>query len=281
MFARSFLTKIASQSSTLCGISARRHMSLRLGCRMQDKIGASLFDEIDLLVCDMAGTTVEEGGVVYETLQQVMIDDGLKVTNEEMHPWHGAKKEAVIAHFALEQGTDEADLEERIMKISDAFLERIKQAYNAPGGCDYIHPNLKNHFKELRSKGVKIGLDTGYPPEIQKLLIEALGFEKMVDGYISAYQVTEGRPYPYMIHQLMERLNVMDCSRVAKCGDSVRDIEEGRNAGCGLVIGVLSGADNAEQLLKAGADVVCDTICDLPAPMRITSNEELKLPDLS
>ena len=41
---------------------------------------------------------------------------------------------------------------------------------------------------------------------------------------------------------------------------SVKDIEEGRNAGCGLVIGVLSGADNEEKLMNAGADIVVDKI---------------------
>jgi len=43
----------------------------------------------------------------------------------------------------------------------------------------------------------------------------------------------------------------MDVSRVAKVGDSTRDIEEGKNAGCGLVIGVLSGADTEAQLMAA------------------------------
>ena len=40
--------------------------------------------------------------------------------------------------------------------------------------------------------------------------------------------MTEGRPYPYMIHQLMEQTRVMNVKRVCKVGDSVRDIQEGR-----------------------------------------------------
>lgn len=260
---------------------ARRHMGMRLGGRLENRLGKHLLNDIDLIVCDMAGTTVEEGGVVYQTLQQVMIDDGLSVSNDEMHPWHGAKKEAVIANFALAQGTEEAHLEERIMRISDQFLLKIREVYNSPGGCAPIHPNLRVHFGLLRSKGIKIGLDTGYPPEIQNLLIETLNFETMVDGYISSYQVSEGRPYPYMIHQLMERLKIMDVSRVCKVGDSVRDIEEGRNAGCGLVVGVLSGADSGEAMLEAGADIICDNVCDLPVPVQRGGSSKYRLPDLS
>ena len=44
--------------------------------------------------------------------------------------------------------------------------------------------------------------------------------------------------------------------QVAKFGDTVNDIKEGRNAGCGLVVGVLSGADSALDLYDAGADIV-------------------------
>ena len=56
------------------------------------KLSRGLFNDIDLLVCDMAGTTVEEGGVVYKVLRESMVAFGLPVTEHDMHPWHGAKK---------------------------------------------------------------------------------------------------------------------------------------------------------------------------------------------
>lgn len=54
----------------------------------------------------------------------------------------------------------------------------------------------------------------------------------------------------------MEASSITDVKQVCKVGDTVNDIAEGRNAGCGLVVGVLSGADGAAALLAAGADVV-------------------------
>merc|ERR1711997_1323310 len=128
--------------------------------------------------------------------------------------------------------------------------------------------------------GVKIGLDTGYPEEIQELLVKKLKFDDAtsdayVDSYISSYTVREGRPYPYMIHRLMERTGVMNVRNVCKVGDSVRDIEEGKNAGCGLVVGVLSGADSADALLEAGADVIAPSVVDLPVPNRFSKENVL------
>jgi len=222
---------------------------------------------IDLLVCDMAGTTVEEGGVVYKTLRKVMVDDGLAVSETEMHPWHGAKKEAVIAHFAEAQGTPAGpELDARVERLGDNFEAEIEVAYFQPNSpVSLIQPNVLEWIADLQSKGTKVGLDTGYPPNIQEGLMEKLNLKGAVDSHVSAYQVAEGRPYPYMIYRNMEIAGTMDVARVAKAGDSARDMEEGKNAGCGLVIGVLSGADTAEQLLAAGADVVVNNVTELGA----------------
>jgi phosphonatase-like hydrolase len=249
---------------------------------MNQRATRNMLKNIDLLVCDMAGTVVNEGGIVYETLQRVMNEDGLNVSNEAMHPWHGAKKEAVIEHFARQQGTRDADLEAQIVRVADNFLKAIEDSYfSDSSSVTLIDPNLEAWIKSLQASGVKVALDTGYPPGIQQGLVKKLGFDKLVDGYISSYEVKEGRPFPYMIHNLMERLGIENVRRVAKAGDSVRDIEEGHNAGCGLVIGVASGADTAEDLMAAGADIIAQVITDIPVPTKQTVPRIARLPDLS
>jgi len=273
---------LTASASTAVHLSttASTGRGVQLTPRFLRKASKGLLQDIDLMVCDMAGTTVEEGGQVYETLQEVMVADGLVVSNEAMHPWHGAKKEAVIAHFAHET-TPAHELNARINRIGDAFLETVKTKYfDADSKVTFIRPDLPHYLTELRNRGIKVALDTGYPPEIQKALIDALGFEPLIDGYISAYQVKEGRPYPYMIHQLMEQLGVESTRAVCKVGDSVRDIEEGRNAGCGLVVGVLSGADDADSMLAAGADIIANCLTDLPLPSKVYG-KGVRLPDLS
>ena len=42
----------------------------------------------------------------------------------------------------------------------------------------------------------------------------------------------------------MERHGIKNVKSVAKVGDTLIDCNEGKNAGCGLTIGVLSGADS-------------------------------------
>eukprot|EP01001_Neometanema_parovale_P007855 NODE_4143_length_1109_cov_87.211968_g3947_i0.p1 GENE.NODE_4143_length_1109_cov_87.211968_g3947_i0~~NODE_4143_length_1109_cov_87.211968_g3947_i0.p1 ORF type:complete len:260 (+),score=88.63 NODE_4143_length_1109_cov_87.211968_g3947_i0:69-848(+) len=224
-------------------------------------------DGFDLIVCDMAGTTVDEGGLVYIVLRKVMQDDGLQVTEKEMHPWHGAKKEAVIEFFAKKAGDSGAKLAARVKKLAAKFLVEIEKAYfskSSPVGL--IDKKLPEWIRSVQAGGTKVGFDTGYPIPIQKALLQKVGLDKLGDAAVSAYEVKEGRPYPYMVFNLMEKCGVQDVRRVAKIGDSVRDIEEGKNAGCGLVIGCLSGADTTADFMKAGADVVVRNIVDiLPA----------------
>jgi len=255
---------------------------ITLSPKMLRKATRNVLHDIDLIVCDMAGTTVQEGGIVYKTLQNAMREDGLVVSDEAMHPWHGAKKEAVIEHFARQAGTPDSELEIRVTRVGDWFLNAIDEAYfDEAATIDHIDIGLLGYFRELKQAGIKIALDTGYPQNIQEGLVKRLGFDKVVDGWISSYDVVEGRPYPYMVHRLMERLNIESVKRVCKVGDSVRDIEEGRNAGCGLVVGVLSGADDFQSLMEAGADVVCERVTDLPIPRARIPQRGLRLPDLS
>lgn len=255
---------------------------LHISAAMSDRMSRGLLENIDLMVCDMAGTVVNEGGLVYQILQRSMVEGGLEVSDEAFHSWHGAKKEAVIEHFARESGVSDAEIEATVGRIGDVFLSSIDVAYfSEESAISLIEPGLFGYFGQLQKAGIKIGLDTGYPQHIQQGLVKRLGFDTIVDGYISSYEVPEGRPYPYMVHRLMERMNIMNVRRVCKVGDSCRDIEEGINAGCGLVVGVLSGADSREDLLAAGAHVVANCVTDLPVPRLSRTAISTRLPDLS
>ena len=82
-------------------------------------------------------------------------------------------------------------------------------------------------------------------------------------------------------HLVYPQPQVMNVKRVCKVGDSVRDVQEGRNAGCGLVVGVLSGADSFQELMDAGAHMVCDRVTDIPVPLRQPAFDKQRLPDFS
>jgi len=240
-----------------------RQKSTASAVALTDKISLDYLvsRNIKLLVCDMAGTTVDEHGLVYSTLRACMNDAGLNVTEEEMHPWHGAQKTEVVAHFLQDRGTSNWEAEAK--KIDNQFEERIQVAYFSDDSpVKLIHSDLPDFCANLKANGIKMALNTGYPTKIQQGLIKHLDLSNLVDGAICASDVGAGRPMPYMIHGLMKELGIEDVRTVAKAGDTIRDIEEGLNAGVGLNIGVLSGADGEKELLNAGADVIVENIVD-------------------
>ncbi len=59
----------------------------------------------------------------------------------------------------------------------------------------------------------------------------------------------------------MERNDILSVKYVAKVGDTRNDILEGKNAGCGITIGVQTGAGTTKDLL--GADFIVDKITNI------------------
>eukprot|EP01059_Diplonema_ambulator_P035989 TRINITY_DN8758_c0_g1_i1.p2 TRINITY_DN8758_c0_g1~~TRINITY_DN8758_c0_g1_i1.p2 ORF type:complete len:288 (+),score=89.32 TRINITY_DN8758_c0_g1_i1:55-918(+) len=216
---------------------------------------------IKMVVFDMAGTTVDEGGIVYTTLKRVMREAGLTFTDEEFNAWHGANKKEVIAHFMKQCG---AGGDEEINQLYAEFEEELEAVYFDKDSPLKPIPGITKYFTKLRKAGIKIGLDTGFPRKIASHIIKKLGFASYIDGSCVAMEVGQGRPYPYMIYELMRQNGIESIKEVAKMGDTVRDIEEGLNAGTPYVYGCLTGADDRETLLKAGAFDVVDSVTDVP-----------------
>ncbi len=86
----------------------------------------------------------------------------------------------------------------------------------------------------------------------------------MIDATISSDEVARGRPYPDMILELMRRMGVSDPQRVAKVGDTPADLEEGRNACCGLIVGVTRGTHSRDELERYPHTHLIGTVAELP-----------------
>ena len=75
--------------------------------------------------------------------------------------------------------------------------------------------------------------------------------------------MTHGRPYPDMIEVLIDDLGISSPDRVLKVGDTEVDVEEGRNAACGKVVSVTTGAYTREQLEAYHPDHIIDDLEEL------------------
>ena len=224
---------------------------------------STLFNNrITLLVCDMAGTIIKENGVIYKTIYNTLNKMKYPITQEDKKQWPGKDKfEVIETHISrFEMGSDYKIETDKAKKI---FMEELHAEYFKNNTIKLIDPNLPRFFEKLRLHNIKIALNTGYPEDFQKKIIDNFDLDLYIDDFISSENLKYGRPYPYMIHRIMETTEVENIANVAKIGDTINDMKEGKNAGCGLVIGVLSGENTTKDLKKAGADIVIDNIMEL------------------
>jgi phosphoglycolate phosphatase-like HAD superfamily hydrolase len=100
------------------------------------------------------------------------------------------------------------------------------------------------------------------------VILRRLSWTNAVDAVIASDEVPRGRPHPDMIRRLMAQLGISQAQNVAKVGDTPVDIEEGVNAGCGLIIGVTTGAFTRQQLEAFPNARIVDSVADVPAILR-------------
>ncbi|KXH83422.1 HAD-IA family hydrolase [Chryseobacterium kwangjuense] len=214
---------------------------------------------IELLVLDMAGTTINEDNVVYKTLTSAVNNHGYQVTLDKvLSSCAGMEKLEAITSLLKEINGNETDAP----VIFQNFSEQLREAYR---NLDVKPINgAENFLLKMKSMDKKVVLNTGYSSEIARQLLDKLQWKESVhfDALITADDVSESRPSPEMILLAMKKFNISEPGNVLKAGDSVIDIEEGKNAGCGLTVAVLSGAQNRSELETAHPDYIFNTISE-------------------
>ena len=139
----------------------------------------------------------------------------------------------------------------------------LHDAWHAPDPVALAHPlvDLVGLLTRLHGQGKRIALATSDDREPTERTIEALGLTGLVDALACADDGVPVKPAPDMVVGLCSRLGITP-ARTAVVGDSVADLEMGRRAGAGLVVGVLSGVGEAADLLPL-ADRLIASVADL------------------
>ncbi len=217
---------------------------------------------IKMVVFDMAGTTVDEDNVVYKTLQKVINNAGYNFTLEQVLE-HGAGKEkrkAISDILAIFNGNPD-----------DAFIQRLYNKFVPELATAYDRfelkpqPGTEEVFKLLKEKNILVVLNTGYNGVTASSILKKLGWQagKQIDALVTASDVKVNRPSPDMILLAMKKFGITDAAEVVKVGDSAIDIEEGKNAGCSINIGITTGAHTYKQLQAAQPEYIIDHLIEL------------------
>lgn len=218
---------------------------------------------IQLVVFDMAGTTVKDENYVGLAFQKAMDNYQYQIPLQDINPIMGYEKPlAIKMMLEVHEPDQEKITEELIADIHHDFVENMLQFYRTSDQIKPL-PNAEETFDALRQKGIRIGLDTGFSKNISDVIVERLDWKNKVDIVVASDEVSNGRPYPDMIEKMMRYLDITDAAQIAKVGDTEVDINEGKNAGCKYIIGITTGAFTREELLPYQPTHIIDDLAEV------------------
>jgi phosphonatase-like hydrolase len=202
-----------------------------------------------LVVLDIAGTTVNDFGLVQKAAMNTMKENlAVDVTLDDANKVMGIPKKTAFEQLcSLHQVEVSA---EQIDGLVFHFNERLTAQYAEKGSIELM-PHAGELFESIRACGSQVYLNTGFNRAIADVIVQNLNLGTVLNGYIGSDEVMAGRPQPDMIRLAMKRSGVEYSHFVMKVGDTISDLYEGFSAGCAWNVGVLTGANTYEELRTA------------------------------
>ena len=220
---------------------------------------------IQLAMFDMAGTTVNDKvdghPLMVISMMRAFAKHGIELVPDAINKHRGKQKSEAIQTLLREvtelSPTDADQVGDGVYRD---FLHELESNLSSISEID----GTTELFRYLKSKDIHVGVGSGFPMRIVQTIVSRLGWldEGLIDYIESAEQVGVGRPDPKMIHDAMQRLSITDGRKVVKIGDTVVDVQEGKNAGA-WTVAVLTGSQTEAQLKAAAPDYILSSIREL------------------
>lgn len=213
---------------------------------------------IHTVVLDMAGTTVQDRGLVIGAFTRAWERAGAPERFDE-----------AMAHVVATMGQSKIDVfralvdEDAAQALNAAFEQAVIELVGE--GMVEAIPGAEEAIRALQAQDRKVVLTTGFSRETVDLILDTLGWQGLADDTITPAEAGRGRPAPDMPLVALLRTGAPEVAALAVIGDTVADVETGRNAGAGVVAAVLTGGHVSEEALRAVTDHVLGSVAELPA----------------
>jgi phosphonatase-like hydrolase len=239
---------------------------------------------IELIVFDMAGTTVKDLHEVEACFAHAAFETGLVVTPERILALQGYSKIEVIKMLWNEShpGLNETVLKIKVDKSYKKFCQILENHYinntiEPTEGCLEL-------FEFLKKNNIKTGLTTGFYRKVTDIILKKLGWLEglnslrigtkgsLIDVSIASDEVPFGRPKPDMIYRAIELLNITNKQNVITIGDTPSDIIAGKAANIFKSFGITNGTHSQTQLAEYQSDGLFSSLNEFQEYIQQTKN---------
>jgi phosphoglycolate phosphatase-like HAD superfamily hydrolase len=215
--------------------------------------------KFDFLLFDMIGTTIKDSigndSLIIDCFQKAFSLNGIQVGYNCVNQQRGKSKRESIAGI-LTQHSHAIDLSNKIYDDFKDLLSNSLSSLTEIKGTGEI-------FELLKRKGIKLGLGSGLPKDLIIRIIESQNWPLDSFDYIGSFdEIGKGRPDPIMILDILQKFKIEDKSRLLKIGDTVVDIQEGKNAGVKTAV-VLTGTQSRSDLERNYPDFIFNDINEI------------------
>ena len=239
--------------------------------------------KIKLVVFDLSGTTVKDDNAVAKCLYNGAITFGIHATLEDFQRTIGTNKIRLYEFMIARDHGKDVSIEHLESYHFPEYNELATKVFHYYSGLMVAHyrnevlpmPGAEETFEWCHREGILVATDTGFHDDVNTAIMQGLQWTErgLVDICIDVEDTNGiGRPTAYMIHHAMFKLGIQSVHEVIKIGDTPADLLSGFNAGCKGNIGVLSGANTYDTLVKYPHTQIIESIASLPSVIKEVFN---------
>ena len=217
---------------------------------------------VTLPCCGLLGTTVDDHGMLERAFAEACATQGIvpgtAAYARHMVGVHQARGQSAVDVFRSLFPDGDGRAEAAALSFERSFRTAMDRTGISPV------PGAEETITQLSDSGVRVCLITSLSRRLLSLVLDALGWWRLIDLTLCPDDVPRGCPWPDLALTAMLRLGVEDVRAAAFAGSTASEIECGKRAGAAVVAGVLTGGHTSDRLRSAGATHLIDGITQLP-----------------
>ncbi|MFZ5817009.1 MAG: pyrophosphatase PpaX [Bacillota bacterium] len=173
-----------------------------------------------VLLFDLDGTLIDTNHLIVTSFQHVFREHlKREVAAEEIYPFFGEPLPRTMARYAPER--------------AEELVERYR-AYNISQHDLLVRPfpGVPEALTALQAAGLRLGVVTSKRTELAQRGLRVCGLERFFATLVGMDATEKHKPDPEPVLEALRRMGEEPGPHVLMVGDSIYDIQCGRNAGC-------------------------------------------------
>lgn len=213
------------------------------------------------ILFDLDGTLVDSAPDIAASVNKLLASRDLPVLSlaqVKSMIGNGLKKLVERAFAASGKALGAAELEDASAEMTAIYRNHLTK-------LTALMPGAQEAIAQLHVAGFALGVVTNKPQVATRQILLHFGLTDRLGVIVGGDAVSHMKPAPDALLLALERLGV-EPAMALMVGDSVTDFEAARAAG--VPVALVRGGYSKVAIDDLGADLVCESLLDLPAILR-------------